>query len=558
MSAAPRGRNRRAARAADRPTGARTDATSARRRRPRAASGPMLRCAAMMRSPFTADDRARLADRGIDEPEALRQLAQLREPPPRTVLVRPCTAGDGIVRWDDAERARLAAVHEAAAARGELAAFVPASGAATRMFRDLLAGLATGSGLERDRVTGLADAGDAAMRTLLEFPDGLPRFAFHDALADAVAARGGSLVALAPDGPWRPVLEALLGEPGLGYAQRPKGLILFHRDADGARTAFAEHLAEAAALYRDATGRVRLHATASPEHLDGFRAELERARSGGATYDVTFSVQDPATDTLAIGADGEPARDGHGALVLRPAGHGALLANLERAPAPVVMLRNIDNIAAAPWRAPVLERTRAVVGAAVALRGAATELACRLDAGDADAADDARAFLATHGFAGGDAADAAALRAAVDRPLRVCGMVPNTGEPGGGPFWVRGTDGRVTRQVVETAQVDAADAAQRAILAASTHFNPVFMACALDDAHGRRHALARFVDADAVIVTRRSAGGRDVVALERPGLWNGGMAGWNTVFVEVPLAVFNPVKTVNDLLRREHQPADGT
>jgi len=138
----------------------------------------------------------------------------------------------------------------------------------------------------------------------------------------------------------------------------------------------------------------------------------------------------------------------------------------------------------------------------------------------------------------------------------VCGMVPNTGEPGGGPFWVRGADGRLSRQVVETAQVDSGDPAQRAILAAATHFNPVFMACALDDATGRRHALARFVDPAAAIVTRRSAAGRDLVALERPGLWNGSMAGWNTVFVEVPLAVFNPVKAVNDLLRHEHQPAD--
>ena len=517
--------------------------------------------------PSLARDLEQLAARGIAPEEAARQLGQLRSPPPALDLDRPCTPGDGIVRIDPAERARLGAVHDAAAARGELCAFVPASGAASRMFRDLLACRNDARECSRAEVEAAAAAGRAEARALLAFIAGLDRFAFRGPLADALAARGQSLAALATDGPWRPLLAALLDADGLDYASQPKGLIPFHAGPGAARTAFEEHLAEAAQLYRDAGGAARIHVTASPDHLDRFHAVLERFRASAgrnaARFAVEFSVQAPSTDTLAIDSDGEPFRDAAGALVFRPAGHGALLGNLAHAPTPVVMIKNIDNVAAAPWRAPTLEWTRTIVGLACELRLRGRALERRLtDERDSAALREAREFVQKMGTAIGTTADHAAghggriaLREALARPLRVCGMVPNTGEPGGGPFWVRGRDGRVTRQIVESAQVRSGDATQAAVFAAATHFNPVFLACVIDDAGGRRHDLARFVDADAAIVTRRSAGGRDLVALERPGLWNGGMAGWNTVFVEVPLAVFNPVKTVNDLLRREHQPA---
>ncbi len=513
-------------------------------------------------APVTSRELAQLAARGIPPDEAMRQLEQLRQPPPAVELVRPCTLGDGIERLDVAERARLAALHDAAAARGELCAFVPASGAATRMFRDLLAYRSdsrplTRADVEADDAAGRVDAG-----ALLEFIAGLDRFAFRDALGRAIEARGLRLEALRPTGPYHPVLDALLDRGGLDYASLPKGLIPFHPGPDGPRTAFEEHLTEASLLFRDAEDRVRVHATVAPDHLERFRATLERFRARRASdrlrWDVEFSVQDPATDTLAIDGAGEPFRGNDGLLVLRPAGHGALLGNLARAPAALAMIKNIDNVAAEPYRAPTLEWTRAIVGRLCERRDRSHALVRRLaDPEDGGAVAEAHRFVDDAGFVGGSAAAALSrdeLRALLDRPLRVCGMVPNTGEPGGGPFWVRGRDAGVTRQIVESAQIRAGDDAQWAIFRAATHFNPVFMACALDDSLGRRFELARFVDADAVIVTRRSAGGRDLIALERPGLWNGGMAAWNTVFVEVPLAVFNPVKTVNDLLRREHQP----
>ena len=515
-------------------------------------------------SSLTPQDIEQLAVRGIAVDEAHRQLRQLRDPPPALELVRPCTLGDGIELLDIAIRARLAARHDEAAANGEVSAFIPASGAASRMFRDLLAcrnDTREWTGAELDAA---AAEGSVEALVLREFIDGLDRFAFRGVLADTMTRRGNSLAALARQGPYRPLLAALLDHDALDFAALPKGLIPFHNSADGPRTAFEEHLAESANLYRDGDGKVRLQSTVSPEHLDRFRAVLERfagnATSGTAHYDVTFSVQEADTDTLAIDEAGAPFRDATGALVLRPAGHGALLKNLARSPVPLAMIKNIDNLAAAPFRAPTLDWTRAIVGRLCELRERAHALVARLrDAGDANAAGDSRNFAIDVGLEpenahpGTTMPSRAAMLELLDRPWRVCGMVPNTGEPGGGPFWVRDSDGRVSRQIVESAQVRPGDVAQQSIIRSATHFNPVFLACALDNAAGERHDLERFVDHSAAIVTRRSAGGRGLVALERPGLWNGGMARWNTVFVEVPLTVFNPVKTVNDLLRREHQ-----
>lgn len=513
-------------------------------------------------SSLNPSDFARLAAAGIAPEEAQRQLQQLREPPPALELARPCTIGDGIERLDDEARARLAARHDEAAARGELSAFIPASGAASRMFRDLLACRNDSREWTRAELDSAVASGTEEARALLAFVDGIDHFAFRDALAQAVARRGGSVAALVPNGPYRPLLAALLDDNALDFAALPKGLIPFHDSAAGPRTAFEEHLAEAARLYADDKGKVRLQSTVSPEHLARFRALLERfvAQAPAPRYDVAFSTQESSTDTLAIDDAGAPFRDAAGALALRPAGHGALLTNLARSPVPLAMIKNIDNIAAEPYRAPTIEWTRAVVGRLCELRERSHALVRRLhDMNDANAVGDARNFAIDTGLEpvnahpGTAAPSRESMRALLDRPWRVCGMVPNTGEPGGGPFWVRGADGQVSRQIVESAQVRAGNVAQAAIFRAATHFNPVFLACALDDATGGRYDLERFVDHTAAIVTRRSAGGRNLVALERPGLWNGSMAHWNTVFVEVPLTVFNPVKTVNDLLRREHQ-----
>jgi hypothetical protein len=509
-------------------------------------------------------DLVQLAARGVAAEEARRQLALLAAPPPPIRLLRPATLGDGIEPVPGPRAEELGRRGQAAAAEGRCESFVPASGAASRMFKELAACLASGRRLERAEVEAAAMRGAGDERALLAFIAGLDRFAFRDELARELAAGGQDLDALARAGPWRPVLEALLSAAGLDYAGRPKGLLPFHRDPDGPRTAFEEHLVEAVDLVRDRSGDCRLHFTVSPEHLRRFESRLGAAapaleRRFGVHYEVGFSTQRAATDTVASLPGGGPFRDDAGRLVIRPAGHGALIENLAergRAGTGVALVKNIDNVAHQRFRAATAQWGRALLGRLVEARDGIHDILRRIDAGDPTATD-AGLALARVLFGSAPPAGTAAtdwLRERFDRPLRVCGMVPNTGEPGGGPFWVAGPGGEPSLQIVESVQADLADSGQRAVFAAGTHFNPVLLACSLRDHLGRPFELGRFVDPSAIIVTRKSHQGRELLALERPGLWNGAMAHWNTVFVEVPLASFNPVKTVLDLLRPEHQP----
>ena len=500
-------------------------------------------------------DLAQLAERGISAGEAERQLAVLARPAAWAALERPCTPGDGVERLDEARVTGLLALHARAAATGRVSAFVPASGAATRMFKDLLAARDLPGDLPPAQVRA---ADDAASRALVRFADELPQFAFSDALSAVLTARGLDPGRVRGHGPWRELLAAFLDPSGLGAAHAPKGLLLFHREGGEARTAFEEHLIEAVGLTSDGAGVRRLDVTVSPEH----RADFERlvrerlpvlAAAHGGSWRVAFSEQQPGTDTLAAAPGGGPFRDEHGRLLFRPAGHGALLRNLAESGRDLVFLKNIDNVAVRRLKPDTSRWSRALVGLAAELADGIAVHVRALAAGESGSLERARGFaLRELRLELGADATAAEVASALDRPVRVCGMVANTGEPGGGPFWVRGAHG-VTRQIVESAQVDPDSAAQQAVLRAATHFNPVFLACALRDAHGRMHDLPRFVDDSAVIVTRKSHGGRELLALERPGLWNGAMAHWHTRFVEVPLTVFNPVKTVFDLLRPEHQ-----
>jgi hypothetical protein len=513
---------------------------------------------------LTEADRAQLEQLGISAAEAARQLRLFAAPPPATALDRPCTVGDGIAVLDDADRRAALQAYERAAAAGRLLKFIPASGAATRMFQALLAVRPPQGGeLTRRALEARAAGGDKDAGAALTFVDNVRRFAFSDALTAAVARRGEDLAACLRRGELTALIAALLDADGLDYAASPKALIAFHRYAAGSRTAFEEHLLEGAAYARSSAAIARLHFTVSPEHADAYRAVLDavRARSearAGARFEVGFSFQSSATDTLAVDLDNRPLRDADGRLVLRPGGHGALIENLHRLAGDVVFLKTVDNIQPEHRRAAALEWMRILTGHLLVVQEALFAHRAALDRSPPQSQlDAALAFL--RGVLGAPVAegdDVGALRAALDRPLRVCGMVRNSGEPGGGPFWVRGGDGQVTRQIVESAQVDQADAVQRARFAAATHFNPVLIACGVRDWRGRPFDLAEFVDPAAVFIARKSKDGAELKALERPGLWNGAMASWHTLFVELPDAVFTPVKSVNDLLRPEHQPAE--
>jgi hypothetical protein len=531
---------------------------------------------------FNADDHRHMERLGIQPEEALRHVELLRNPPPYTRVLRACTLGDGIRAILPGDEPELAAHFDAAAAAGLVHKFVPASGAASRMFKPLLAYLerleeATAGGGGNALPAGSADSSgnegdaDAAGSEVERFFAELPRFAFFEELAAAAAALGLRLAPGAELGPAarRAVLESLLGAQGLGYAERPKGLILFHRYPEGPRTAFEEHLVEAADYARDRDGACRLHLTVSPEHEEGFRTLLADrgaalARRLGCRFEVDFSHQQRSTDTLAVDPEHRPFRLADGTLLFRPGGHGALLDNLQRLAdggAGLVLLKNIDNVVPDRLKPEITRWKKLLGGALVALRERASRLLAGLDAGlpDEELIADAGRFvereLSRQLPPGFDAASPAERRhrliEALDRPLRVAGVVRNTGEPGGGPFWVESA-GEVSLQIVEASQIGP-EPDQQAALAASTHFSPVDIACALHDRHGRPYDLDRFVDPMTVFISARSHEGRPLKALERPGLWNGAMAGWNTVFVEVPNHTFAPVKTVLDLLRPEHQ-----
>lgn len=506
---------------------------------------------------FDDRDLAQLRAHGIPREEAERQLELLRHPPPPVRLARPATVGDGVERLDDGERRRLAETARAARGDGRFAKFVPASGAASRMFKDL-----------ETLLHGDATDDDTAAVLLARLDD----FAFVEDLAAALAAGGDDLAALRRRRELRPILDALLtdaGGHGLGYASLPKGLIRFHRYPGGERrTAFDEHLVEAVSQLADAANVCRLHFTVSPEHRAGFERRLDEVRREyearfGCRFEVAWSHQEHATDTLAVDPRGRPFRTDDGRLLLRPGGHGALLGNLQAAGGGLTFVKNVDNVLPDARKPEVVEWKLALAGRLLALRERAFALLDRLEAGDAGTAalDEAARFLADElrrplpGRLAAAPADErrAALVDRLDRPLRVAGVVPNVGEPGGGPFWVEGGDGERSLQIVEASQVAADDPRQQATLRSSTHFNPVDLVCSLADRRGRPYDLARFVDPETVFIAEKSHQGRRLAALERPGLWNGAMAGWNTVFVEVPLSTFAPVKTVFDLLRPEHQ-----
>ncbi len=467
---------------------------------------------------LSAGDLERLRATGIDAAEAERQLALLRRPPPPARLVRPATPGDGLLRLDERRQGELREVGEAARRAGRLTKFVPASGAATRMFRSLIATRAAHPTADLRALRELARDGDAAARESVAFFEALPRLALAGPLAAALGLPAdGDPERLLHDVPVASLLAALLDPAGLDAARLPKALLPFHRAPEGARTAFVEQIVEGAAWLAGDDGRARFHFTIPPGSAGAFGRELESAAAllhGRVTLDVTFSEQSRATDTLALEVGGRPSRTADGELLLRPSGHGALLANLERCGGDLALVKNIDN---------VLPETRhaEIAHWKLVLAGLLVEAAGRPDGG-------------------------------TPRPTRVCGVVPNSGEPGGGPFWVADPAGHESLQIVEASQVDFSDDAQDRVWHASTHFNPVDLACALRSPAGASFELASFVDPATAFVTTKSEGGRDLWVLERPGLWNGAMAGWRTIFVEVPGSTFAPVKSVLDLARPEH------
>ena len=523
----------------------------------------------MEQSVFTENDLKQMEEHGLTIAEVNRQLELFNMPRPFLKLTGPCTIGNGIRTFDREMRNALVAVYEKEIPVRLCVKFVPASGAASRMFKVLLRYFHQNGEITRSSVVEAASAGSTDAEQFLVFADGLKKFPFFKDLQSVMADNGLSADTLLEQGRFRDILRFLLTDNGLDYADLPKGLLKFHEYPAGSRTAFEEHLVEAASYVADQDGRCILSFTVSQEHMEGFRASLRNAKriyeeKFGVNYDVSFSVQDPSTDTVAVDLDNVLFRQKDGRLLFRPGGHGALLRNLARIDADIIFLKNIDNVVPDHLKPETFMWKKITAGYLIELQRRIFAYMEELTFQETNPRllDKAADFLEKELLISvpGDMKQRpseerkAFLVEKLDRPVRVCGMVKNVGEPGGGPFWVEDASGQRSLQIVETAQIDFDSREQREIFEASTHFNPVDLVCGVRDWRGRPFDLSRFVDPKAVFISKKSKDGKDLKALEHPGLWNGSMSRWLTLFVEVPGITFNPVKTVNDLLRKEHQP----
>ena len=444
---------------------------------------------------FTPSDLAQLQARGISEEKALKQLQSFATGFPELDIVSAASVGNGVLNPTEEEiDAYVKAWQDYLNEGHTVLKFVPASGAASRMFKDLFEYLETG---ERTKF-------------IDKFLSEKEHFAFAPQLAglDEQAA-----------------VSHLLKD--MNYGNLPKGLLLFHSYEDGARTPALEHLVEGA-MYAASKGEVNIHFTVSHEHLPLFQAHLAEYQAAyeeklGVKFHISYSEQKPSTDTLAANPDSTPFRTADGKLLFRPGGHGALIENLNEQEADVIFIKNIDNVVPDRLKGDTVRYKQLLAGVLVT--------------------EQKKIFEQLQ-----DPTLTADQKAKLQRPLRVCGVVKNTGEPGGGPFLVREEDGTISCQILESSQIS-----DPALMQQATHFNPVDLVCATRDAEGKPYYLPDFVDEKTGFISHKSKDGKELLALELPGLWNGAMSRWNTIFVEVPVSTFNPVKTVNDLLRAEHQ-----
>jgi hypothetical protein len=490
---------------------------------------------------FTENDLTQIQELGIDLDTVNQQIQDFTEGFPAMQLQKAATIGDGVIQLSDEKLQEYVTLYESKVKTLTPLKFVPASGAATRMFKSLFSFLEDG---KSDKSTD-------------QFFDKLTDFAFAEDLQKV----------LPPEADAKTIADYYLTKKGLEYGSLPKGLLKFHKYDDGkTRTALEEHLVEGA-KYANTEGIVKLHFTVSPEHLKRFLQLLNVAIpvyevEYGVKFEISFSEQRRSTDTIAVNMDNTPFREKDGSLLFRPAGHGALLANLNDIDANIVFIKNIDNVVPDRIKQTTYDYKSALAGILLYYQDRIFDYQHQLTEWASQPLiielteffEKELCVLQPSSFSDMSNADKIAyFTKKLNRPLRVCGVVKNTGEPGGGPFWCKNIDGSTSLQIVESAQVAMDDEDQKSIFNNSTHFNPVDLICSLKNNKGEKFDLLKFRDAKTGFITQKSKDGKDLKAQELPGLWNGAMSDWNTIFVEVPLITFNPVKTVNDLLRDEHQ-----
>jgi hypothetical protein len=503
---------------------------------------------------FTQKDLQQIRSKGISIDDINQQIKHFQHGFPPADITMPATPGKGIILLNEGAQEHYKHVFLDNAPDNRIIRFIPASGAASRMFKALFNALEKLEGKD----SGAQEKWISENKTVARFFKELERYPFYEDLK----LQEGEDVSV--------ILARLLGSEGLQYGSKPKGLLKFHKYSESdRRTAFEEHVREAIKYCEGHDGIVRIHLTVSPDHLDGFQTEAARIlpkieQERGVSIDLSFSFQKPETDTLAVDPDNEPFRKADGTLLFRPGGHGALIRNLDALDGDLVFVSNIDNVAPDRLKNLRVKQKQVLGGVLLEVRSKIFYFLQQLG-GDEKAEKSRLDSIVSYlherlGIAIPEMLESwdvnemkKWLIATMNRPIRICGMVHNEGEPGGGPFYVRNESGEVSLQIVESSQIDLNNKEKADIVAGSSHFNPVDLVCSLRDYRGEKFNLRNFVDPNTGFISEKSEGGRSLKALELPGLWNGSMAGWLTLFVDVPVETFSPVKTVFDLARKEHR-----
>ena len=504
---------------------------------------------------LSKQDLKQLASRGINEKQVEKQLKQIAEGFPFLRLEAAAAVGNGIVApANEARDAFIQRWEQYKKGKHKIVKFVPASGAASRMFKNLFAFLSAPYEVPTT---------DFEKTFFAE----IEHFAFKEALNETCKVnQGKDIASLIAEGRYKDIVANLLQPVGLNYGNLPKGLLLFHNYEEGARTPMEEHLVEAA-LYANCNGEANVHFTVSHDHLALFKAKVEEkanllAKKFGVSYNISFSEQKPSTDTIAANPDNTPFRNADESMLFRPGGHGALIENLNEIDADIVFIKNIDNVVPDRLKPSTVTYKQLIAGILIDKQQKIFNYLNLLDTEkyNHENLEEIKLFVQNDLCCRKadidnliDAELAKYLRTKLNRPIRVCGVVKNVGEPGGGPFLTYNQDGTVSLQILESSQIDTSNEEYMKMFRNGTHFNPVDLVCAIKDYQGHAFPLPDYVDHSTGFISNKSKDGRELKALELPGLWNGAMSNWNTIFVEVPLETFNTVKTVNDLLREKHQ-----
>ena len=504
---------------------------------------------------FTQEDKQFLLTKGITEEQINEQLEHFRQGFPFLKLEAAASVGQGIMTPDEKDtEIYLKAWDAYKQTNRKIVKFVPASGAASRMFKNMFAFLN-------------ADYDSPKTDFEKDFFAHIHYFAFYKDLNEAcIKNENKDIDSLIQDGQYKAVVSNMLEAKGLNYGSLPKGLLKFHRYGEESRTPLEEHLVEGALYAKGNDNCVHVHFTVSPEHKELFMKLVNEkaslyANEFNVTYDITFSIQKPSTDTIAAEMNDEPFRV-DGKLLFRPGGHGSLIENLNDLDADIVFIKNIDNVVPDRLKEDTVKNKNLIAGVLVSMQSKIFDYLELLETGKYEHSQlqEIAHFVQhdiccrKHDISELEDTDLAIyLKKKLNRPIRVCGMVKNVGEPGGGPFLAYNQDGTVSLQILESTQIDMNDPVKKAMFEKGTHFNPVDLVCGIKNYKGEAFNLPEFVDESTGFISYKSKDGRELKALERPGLWNGAMSDWNTFFVEVPLSTFNPVKTVNDLLRLQHQ-----